>query len=116
MTVSSQGLLPRTFIEDALTQEVHALLSLAHAREILQALDSSSDGRTARWIDVNVIGESGSAKTAYVTLNRLARVGWAQSQGPKGSRVWTITERGRRALAYARQGDSIGNAGVGVSP
>ena len=114
MTASAQGLLSRTFIDDALTQEVHQLLSSPYVRKILEALESASNGLTARWIDVHVVGEEGSGKTAYVTLNRLGDAGWASYRGPTGSRVWSITDRGRKALVYAREGDSIGNDGVGV--
>jgi hypothetical protein len=114
MTASAQRLLSPTFITDALTQEVHQLLSLTHIRQILEALESAPDGRTARWLDVHVVGEAGSAKTAFVGLNRLAEAGWAEARGRKGARVWVITERGRAALNYARSGDSIGKGGVGV--
>ena len=114
MTVSAQRLLSRTFIDDTLTQEVHQLLSSPYVRKILEALDAAPDGLTARWIDIHVVGEEGSGKTAYVTLNRLGDAGWASYRGPTGSRVWSITDRGRKALVYAREGDSIGNDGVGV--
>jgi len=113
MATSTQGLLSRSFVADALTQEVHELLSRTHVRPILEALGATADGRAARWVDIHVVGESGSPKTAFVTLNRLAKAGWVVPRGPKGSRVWTITDRGRRALEYSRQGDSIGNGGVG---
>lgn len=114
MTVSAQELLSRTFIDDALTEEVHQLLSSPYVRKILEALEIAPDGLTARWIDIHVVGEEGSGKTAYVTLNRLGEAGWASYRGPKGSRVWSITDRGRRALGYARNGDSIGIQGAGV--
>jgi len=99
--------LPPTFIADALTAEVHQVLSLTHARAILEALESARDGRSARWLDIQVIGESGAPKTVFTTLNRLAEVGWASPIGRKGARVWTITDRGRRALEFARSGDSL---------
>lgn len=114
MTASAQGLLSPRFVAEALTQEIHQLLSLEYGRRILEALSVAPAGRTARWIDLRVIGESGSSKSAFVTLNRLKEAGWAESVGPKGSRIWSITDRGRKALAYARAGDSIGNGGVGV--
>jgi hypothetical protein len=112
MTVSARRLLSEKFIADTLTQEVHQLLSLTHLREILEALEDSAAGRSARWLDVHVVGDQGSAKTAFVTLNRLAEAGWVTSKGPKGSRAWVISDRGRRALAYARAGDSIGIDGI----
>lgn len=114
MVVSAQGLLSRTFIDDALTQEVHQLLSSPYVRKILEALVTARDGLTARWIDIHIVGEEGSGKTAYVTLNRLGDAGWASYRGPRGSRIWSVTDRGRKALLYAREGDSIGNGGVGA--
>lgn len=107
MTTSAQGLLSPTFVAEALTQEVHQLLSLGYVRQILEALADAPDGRSARWLDVHVVGDTGSPKSAFVSLNRLAEAGWAASRGPKGSRVWSVTDRGRRALEYARHGDAI---------
>lgn len=112
MTASAQGLLLPRFVAEALTQEIHQLLSLAYVRQILEALDDAPTGRTARWIDVHVVGDAGSPKSAFAGLNRLAEVGWAVPKGPKGARVWSISERGRKALAYARNGDSIEDAVV----
>lgn len=77
-------------------------------RKILEALETAPSGLTARWIDIHVVGEGGSGKTAYVTLNRLGEAGWASYRGPKGLKVWSITERGKAALEYARRGDSVG--------
>lgn len=116
MLTTAERLLSPTFVADALSQEVHEILSLTHVRPILEALDAAPEGKSARWIDIHIIGETGSPKTAFVTLNRLAKVGWAVSRGPKGSRMWSITDRGRRALKYSRQGDSIasGDADVGA--
>lgn len=116
MSTSAKRLLSPTFVADALTQEVHELLALAHVRDILEALDSSSEGRTARWIDIHIIGESGSPKTAFANLNRLAAAGWALHQGPKGARIWKITDRGRKALEYSKKGDSFGFDRVGGAP
>lgn len=112
MSVSAVKLLSGEFVKEALTQEVHRLLSLGYAREILDALAAAPQGRSARWIDVKVVGEEGSSKTAFVLLNRFLDAGWAIPKGPKGSRIWSITDKGRHALEYARQGDSFGRAGL----
>lgn len=107
MTAPAVRLLSPTFVADTLTQEIHELLSLVYARRILEALEEAPDGRSARWIDVHVVGDSGSPKSAFAGLNRLEIAGWAVPKGPKGSRVWSITDRGRRVLNYAREGDSL---------
>jgi len=111
MATTAQGLLSPAFVLDTLTQEVHQLLSLAYVRQILEALSESPKGLTARWIDVHIVGDTGSPKSAFVSLNRLAEAGWAASKGPKGSRVWNVTERGRKALGYAREGDTLAKYG-----
>ncbi|MFZ0890869.1 MAG: hypothetical protein WB778_05200 [Thermoplasmata archaeon] len=107
MATSPQRLLATTFVTDTLMQEVHRLLSSEHVRSLLDELDKHTPGLTARWVDVHIVGETGSSKTAYEILKRLSEAGWVtQVQGSK-PQVWKLSAKGRQALDYARAGDSL---------
>jgi hypothetical protein len=114
ISTAPQRLFSPTFLQEALTQEVHRLLSLQYARPILEAMEAHADGVTTRWLDVHVVGDGGSAKTAYVVVRKFEQAGWvAPRKGPNGQ-LFVLTSRGQEALGLARRGDSIGNGGVGV--
>lgn len=109
----TQRLLPPTFLQEALAQEVHKLLSLKYARPILEALAGHIEGLEVRWLDVKVVGLEGSSKTASVVAKKLRAAGWVTPKpGTKPERL-VLTAKGREALELAQKGDSIGSSGVG---
>ena len=111
---ASQKLFSPTFLREALTQEVHRLLSLQYARPILEALEANPGGQDVRWLDVKIVGTAGSARTAYVVVQKLSEAGWLAPKAGSKPQLWVLTPRGRDALHFARQGDSIGKGGAGV--
>ena len=107
MATSPQRLLATAFVVDTLMQEIHRLLSSEHVRTLLDELDKQSSGLTARWVDVHIVGETGSSKTAYEVLKRLSQAGWVTHVQGSQPRAWKISAKGRQALEYARAGDAL---------
>ncbi len=112
-STGAQRLFSQTFLQEALAQEVHRLLSLQYARGILEALDEHHEGLDVRWFDVKVVGVEGSGRTAYVVVKKLSAAGWISSRAGTKPQRWLLTPKGKEALDLARQGDSIGNGGRG---
>lgn len=102
MEAAARRILSPKFIEQELTDEINKLLGLKYTRAILEALEKC-DGLPFRALEVRVIGEHGSANTASRTLKKMIAFGWAENN----SYVYCITKRGREALSYARQGDTL---------
>ncbi len=105
----AKRILSPQYILEELSDEVHKLLGLTYTRPILENLLKAPDGLSFRAIDVLVIGTAGSAGTAAATLKKLASAGWVEKKGneKRGDSRYHITNRGREALAYAKQGDSL---------
>lgn len=113
ISISAQKLSSPTFLKDALTQEVNRLLSRDYARASLEAFEAHPEGLTTRWIDIRVVGLEGSAKSAYEIVKDFLKIGWLAPKGGKKAQLWILTERGKAALEYARQGDSVENEAAG---
>src|SRR5437867_11495828 len=108
-STSAKRILSPRYIQQELTDEVHKLLGLTYTRPILEALAKSQSGLSFRAIDVGVVGTSGSAGTASATLRKLADAGWVEKKENEktGDTRYHITNRGREALQYAKQGDGL---------
>jgi hypothetical protein len=108
-----QKLFSQDFLEEALNEEAHRLLSLNYARKTLEALEAHPAGLSVRWIDVNVVGVDGSSRSADVIVKKLAAPGWL-AQVPrvgKAPQLWVITPKGAEILRQDRQHDSSGKKG-----
>jgi len=106
-STSPKGLFAPTFIRDTLSQEVHRLLSLDYCRETLEALAIAPEGRSTRWIDVHVVGDKGSGKTAYILVRKLSAAGWIEERGRSERRAWFLADRGRQILEADRATDKV---------
>jgi hypothetical protein len=114
MSTAMQRLFSPAFLQEALAQEVHRLLSLQYARGILQALDEHPEGLEGRYFDVKVVGLDGSGRSAYVVLKKLQAAGWITVKSGSKPKLWMVTPKGREALELDHRSDSIGSGGVGV--
>ena len=105
----TKRILSPQYILQELSDEVHKLLGLTYTRPILEHLLKAPDGMSFRAIDVGVIGTTGSAGTAAATLKRLTSAGWVEKKenDKRGDSRYYITNRGREALAYSKQGDGL---------
>jgi DNA-binding PadR family transcriptional regulator len=104
MESTAQRILSPKFILRELTDGIHKLLSLKYTKAILERLEKEPGGMTFREVDVKIIGTEGSPGSADSTLKKLKEVGWVENKNSS----YLITKRGREALNYARQGDSLG--------
>lgn len=108
MEATAQKILKPEFILQELTEEIHRVLGRKYARAILEALDTQPDGMSFRSVDVNIVGVHGSPSSASKTLKKLVAVGWVE----KKNNSYFIIDRGRQALGYAKQGDSLSSMEV----
>ena len=96
-------ILPREFIREELTDEIHRLLGLAHAVPILRYLkNKGKSGAGWKELDRKVVGNS---STTDKTLKQLVQANWVQKKGTDRRGAYVLTERGERALAYHEQGE-----------
>lgn len=103
MAALAERILSQSFILQELTAEIQKLLGLKYTRPILEALCERESGMSFREIDVGIIGVAGSAGSASKTLKKLTAAGWVTDKNER----YIVTKKGREALLYARQGDSL---------
>lgn len=86
-------------------EAANRILGRKYVRPILEGLEREPSGMSFRAIDVKIIGERGSPASGSKTLRKLLDVGWIDNLDG----VYVITEKGHKALNYARQGDALAN-------